>query len=210
MYTIAPDARGRSRRVGDALPCLCRRQPHGQPLLPLPWRPLHRPFEESTGFAPTAGHPCGIASAGPALPPLHRRVIALICQAQGETTGLDAAAVGGLGSSAGTSSQNRPRRSSPTPRSWCGRLGPPSGHGFDHRGDSGLQGMACQGRLRRILGARPLRWTVQRFVEPPISNGLLGGHHQRGDAIVVDAGEDGLTFRDGTGGTGRSLTTRSC
>jgi len=47
----------------------------------------------------------------------------------------------------------------------------------------------------RTYGARPLRRTVQRFVENPISKELLGGHYQPGDTILVDTSAEGLTFR---------------
>ena len=47
----------------------------------------------------------------------------------------------------------------------------------------------------RNFGARPLRRTVQRFVENPISKELLAGRYEPGDTVVVDAGEEGLTFR---------------
>ena len=46
----------------------------------------------------------------------------------------------------------------------------------------------------RNFGVRPLRRTVQRFVENPISKVLLGGGYEAGDTIVVDAGADGLAF----------------
>ena len=46
----------------------------------------------------------------------------------------------------------------------------------------------------RNFGARPLRRTVQRFVENPISKDLLAGHYQEGDTILVDVSEEGLTF----------------
>ena len=46
----------------------------------------------------------------------------------------------------------------------------------------------------RNFGARPLRRTVQRFVENPISKDLLAGHYQEGDTILVDVSEEGLIF----------------
>ena len=46
----------------------------------------------------------------------------------------------------------------------------------------------------RNFGVRPLRRTVQRYVENPISKVLLGGGYEAGDTIVVDAGADGLAF----------------
>ncbi len=42
------------------------------------------------------------------------------------------------------------------------------------------------------LGARPLRRAVQRFIEDPLSEELLLGRFQKGDAIVADT-EDGKT-----------------
>ncbi|MBI2887376.1 MAG: AAA family ATPase [Chloroflexi bacterium] len=46
----------------------------------------------------------------------------------------------------------------------------------------------------RSFGARPLRRTVQRYVENPISKELLAGHYQPGDTVLVDAGAEGLAF----------------
>jgi ATP-dependent Clp protease ATP-binding subunit ClpC len=40
------------------------------------------------------------------------------------------------------------------------------------------------------LGARPLRRTVQRLVEDPLSEGILGGRFKRGDIVQIDD-EDG-------------------
>ncbi|RYG41599.1 ATP-dependent Clp protease ATP-binding subunit ClpC, partial [bacterium] len=42
------------------------------------------------------------------------------------------------------------------------------------------------------LGARPLRRAVQRFIEDPLSEELLLGRFQKGDAIVAET-EDGKT-----------------
>jgi ATP-dependent Clp protease ATP-binding subunit ClpC len=44
------------------------------------------------------------------------------------------------------------------------------------------------------FGARPLRRALQRYVESPLSVKLLRGDFVRGDLVVVDAGEEGLTF----------------
>jgi ATP-dependent Clp protease ATP-binding subunit ClpC len=44
------------------------------------------------------------------------------------------------------------------------------------------------------FGARPLRRALQRYVESPLSVKLLRGDFERGDLVVVDAAEDGLTF----------------
>jgi ATP-dependent Clp protease ATP-binding subunit ClpC len=45
-----------------------------------------------------------------------------------------------------------------------------------------------------VYGARPLRRTVQRYVEDPMSRRLLAGEFAEGDHVVVDADESGLTF----------------
>ena len=45
------------------------------------------------------------------------------------------------------------------------------------------------------FGARPLRRTLQKQVESPLSVRLLRGDFQSGDTVVVDADEEGLTFR---------------
>ncbi len=45
------------------------------------------------------------------------------------------------------------------------------------------------------FGARPLRRTLQKRVESPLSVKLLRGEFQRGDTILVDADETGVTFR---------------
>jgi len=44
------------------------------------------------------------------------------------------------------------------------------------------------------FGARPLRRALQRYVESPLSVKLLRGDFERGDLVVVDAEEEGLTF----------------
>jgi ATP-dependent Clp protease ATP-binding subunit ClpC len=43
-------------------------------------------------------------------------------------------------------------------------------------------------------GARPLRRAIQRYVENPISKGILDGEYGEGNTILVDAKADGLTF----------------
>ncbi|MDO8670292.1 MAG: AAA family ATPase [Dehalococcoidia bacterium] len=45
-----------------------------------------------------------------------------------------------------------------------------------------------------VYGARPLRRTIQRQVETPLSKKLLSGEFQEGDTILVDYDKDGLTF----------------
>jgi len=53
------------------------------------------------------------------------------------------------------------------------------------------------------FGARPLRRALQRHIESPLSVKLLRGDFQKGDRVVVDAGEEGLIFeqRSGQGDT---------
>jgi ATP-dependent Clp protease ATP-binding subunit ClpC len=46
-----------------------------------------------------------------------------------------------------------------------------------------------------IYGARPLRRTIQRLVETPLSRSLLKGEFRPGDTIVVDAQEGQIVFR---------------
>jgi ATP-dependent Clp protease ATP-binding subunit ClpC len=43
-------------------------------------------------------------------------------------------------------------------------------------------------------GARPLRRTVQRLVETPLSRSLLKGEFKPGDIIMVDVAGGALTF----------------
>jgi ATP-dependent Clp protease ATP-binding subunit ClpC len=43
-------------------------------------------------------------------------------------------------------------------------------------------------------GARPLRRAIQRYVENPISKGILDGEYGEGNTILVDASAEGLTF----------------
>jgi ATP-dependent Clp protease ATP-binding subunit ClpC len=45
------------------------------------------------------------------------------------------------------------------------------------------------------FGARPLRRTLQRRVESPLSIRLLHGEFKEGDTVVVDIGEEGIFFR---------------
>ncbi len=46
-----------------------------------------------------------------------------------------------------------------------------------------------------IYGARPLKRTIQRLVENPLSKKILQGEFQQGDSIRVEPGEDRLTFK---------------
>ena len=45
-----------------------------------------------------------------------------------------------------------------------------------------------------MYGARPLRRAIERYVENPLSTKLLRGEFSPGDTIMVDRGDDGLTF----------------
>ncbi len=45
-----------------------------------------------------------------------------------------------------------------------------------------------------VYGARPLRRAIERYVENPLSTKLLRGEFSPGNTIIVDYGEDGLTF----------------
>jgi len=45
-----------------------------------------------------------------------------------------------------------------------------------------------------LFGARPLRRAIERHVENPMSTKVLSGELKPGDMVVVDVGEDGLTF----------------
>lgn len=45
-----------------------------------------------------------------------------------------------------------------------------------------------------VYGARPLRRAIERYVENPLSTKLLRGEFNPGDTIIVDRGDDGLTF----------------
>jgi len=45
-----------------------------------------------------------------------------------------------------------------------------------------------------VYGARPLRRAIEKYVENPLSTKLLRGEFSQGDTIIVDLGDDGLTF----------------
>jgi len=59
------------------------------------------------------------------------------------------------------------------------------------------------------FGARPLRRALQRHLESPLSIKLLRGEFETGDLVVVDAGDEGLTFerRPGQGELGEGSVT---
>ena len=52
-----------------------------------------------------------------------------------------------------------------------------------------------------VFGARPLRRTVQRFVENPLSNRILSGEARPGDRVAVDVAEDGRSLAFAPDGT---------
>jgi len=45
-----------------------------------------------------------------------------------------------------------------------------------------------------LYGARPLRRAIERYIENPLSTKVLRGEFSPGDMIIVDLGDDGLTF----------------
>ena len=57
------------------------------------------------------------------------------------------------------------------------------------------------------FGARPLRRTVQRHLETPVSKGILAGEFQSGDHILIDSGSGGLTFTNQGSKVGETLGT---
>ena len=59
--------------------------------------------------------------------------------------------------------------------------------------DSAKEWLAEKG-FDPVYGARPLRRTVQRYVEDPLSRGVLSGDYSKGDHVTVDVDESGLTF----------------
>ncbi|MDD5081973.1 MAG: AAA family ATPase [Dehalococcoidales bacterium] len=50
-----------------------------------------------------------------------------------------------------------------------------------------------------VYGARPLRRVIERYIENPLSSGLLRGEFSPGSTILIDLGEEGLTFAVKTG-----------
>ena len=67
-------------------------------------------------------------------------------------------------------------------------------HGISIRLTEAAKAWLAHEGYDRNFGARPLRRTVQRFVENPISKELLAGRYQPGDTVLVDTKEDGLAF----------------
>ena len=45
-----------------------------------------------------------------------------------------------------------------------------------------------------VFGARPLRRALQRFVENPLSKGILSGEFTKGSHVLVDIDENKLAF----------------
>ena len=45
-----------------------------------------------------------------------------------------------------------------------------------------------------VYGARPLRRALEKYVENPLAIKVLGGEFKEGTTVVVDIGEEGLTF----------------
>ncbi len=45
-----------------------------------------------------------------------------------------------------------------------------------------------------LYGARPLRRAIERYVENPLATKVLRGEFKEGDKIIVDLGDEGLTF----------------
>ncbi len=46
-----------------------------------------------------------------------------------------------------------------------------------------------------MMGARPLRRALQRFVEDPLSEKILWKEFRAGDTVIVDAENDEITFK---------------
>jgi ATP-dependent Clp protease ATP-binding subunit ClpA len=44
------------------------------------------------------------------------------------------------------------------------------------------------------FGGRPLARAIRRYVENPLSSRIIGGEFGPDDTVVIDGGEDGLTF----------------
>ncbi len=47
------------------------------------------------------------------------------------------------------------------------------------------------------FGARPLRRTIQRYIESPLSKMILEGRFKEGDTVIVDVTDEGLSFSKG-------------
>jgi len=51
----------------------------------------------------------------------------------------------------------------------------------------------------KIFGARPLKRTIQRYIEDPLSEEILKGRFDENDKIIVDSKKDSLSFRKSPG-----------
>jgi ATP-dependent Clp protease ATP-binding subunit ClpA len=45
-----------------------------------------------------------------------------------------------------------------------------------------------------VYGARPMRRVIQKRLENPLAEAILAGTFRSGDNVMVDAGNEGLTF----------------
>ena len=53
-----------------------------------------------------------------------------------------------------------------------------------------------------VFGARPLKRVIQRALQNPLAEALLGGEIKDGDTVPVSAGSDGLVIGDRLGNIG--------
>lgn len=51
----------------------------------------------------------------------------------------------------------------------------------------------------KIFGARPLKRTIQKYIEDPLSEEILKGRFEENDKIIVDSKKDSLSFRKSPG-----------
>jgi ATP-dependent Clp protease ATP-binding subunit ClpC len=51
----------------------------------------------------------------------------------------------------------------------------------------------------KIFGARPLKRTIQKYIEDPLSEEILKGRFEEMDKIIIDMKKDKLTFRKSPG-----------
>ena len=59
--------------------------------------------------------------------------------------------------------------------------------------DDAIDRLVAQG-YDPVYGARPLRRSIQRWIENPLAQDILSGKFVSGDNIVVDVEGDALTF----------------
>ncbi len=69
--------------------------------------------------------------------------------------------------------------------------------------DGAKQWLADEG-YDPVFGARPLKRVMQRALQNPLAEGLLGGDIKDGDTIAVSAGVEGLIIGDRIGTSGRA------